>query len=60
MADDFSLNLFKGRLGEVVVETIFVKFEYEVKRAGYEQLSGGKERIHPDLKVGTQTWVEVK
>lgn len=44
-------SLFKGRIGEALVESILAEFGYRVQRAGYEQVGTGNNRIQPDLLV---------
>jgi len=71
----WSISLFKGRLGEAVVEAVLTEFGYEVMRAGYESLERlaapdekpvrGIGNIVPDLYVtnprtGKSVLVEVK
>ena len=65
-------NLFKGRLGEAIVESVLAEFGYVVRRAGFEQLltadtpqNRASQRIAPDLWIqdpidGKVRWVEVK
>jgi hypothetical protein len=58
-------NIFKGRIGEAVVESILVEFGYKVSRFGYEWAGSGNPRIAPDLLVthpgsNERTYVEVK
>jgi hypothetical protein len=61
----WALNLFKGRIGEAIVEAILSEFGYKVERGGYEQVSSGDDRVVPDLVVTDPTtrkhrYVEVK
>ena len=61
----WSRNLFKGRVGEAVIESVLSEFGYLVLRAGYEQAGGARELLKPDLLVDDprtrqQTYVEVK
>ena len=61
----WSRNLFKGRIGEAVIEAVLAEFGYSVLRAGYEQAEGTKEHLKPDLLVEDPTshvrhMVEVK
>lgn len=61
----WSSNIFKGRIGEAVIESILIEFGYIVRRSGYEQTSSGSPRIAPDLLVthpgtGERFYVEVK
>ena len=61
----WSAELFKGRIGEAVVEAVLEEFGYQVQRAGFEQVHSGQNRVAPDLlvthpKSGMQRYVEVK
>jgi len=58
-------NLFKGRIGEAIVEAILSEFGYKVERGGYEQVGAGNPRVAPDLVVTDprnqrRRYVEVK
>ncbi len=65
MVSNWATSLFKGRIGEAVIEAVLSEFSYQVTRSGYEQLSSGSVRATPDLVVthpGTRErrYVEVK
>ena len=65
MTSRWSHNLFKGRIGEAVIEAVLVEFSYLVKRGGYEQERTDFPRYAPDLIVeypptGSKEFVEVK
>ena len=51
MSSNWAPNLFKGRIGEAVVEAILSEFGYKVHRGGFEQVSSGDSRVAPDLVV---------
>ncbi|MDA1096499.1 MAG: hypothetical protein O3B84_04505 [Chloroflexi bacterium] len=59
-------NLFKGRIGEAIVESVLAEFGYRVQRAGFEQVGAPNDRLRPDLLVAHSTtpdearYVEVK
>ena len=63
---NWALNIFKGRIGEAIVESVLIEFGYRVQRAGFEQIDTDGERLRPDLVVThprnpNQLWlVEVK
>lgn len=55
-------SIFKGRIGEAIVESVLLEFGYKVDRIGQEF---GRPRFTPDLLVhdpntGNKTYVEVK
>ncbi|MQF82563.1 hypothetical protein FIM02_00120 [SAR202 cluster bacterium AD-802-E10_MRT_200m] len=61
----FAENVFKGRIGEAIVECLLTEFGYKVERVGHEQSNLGNPESMPDLKVthpanGQQWLLEVK
>ncbi len=71
MQNFWASSLFKGRIGEAIVEAVLSEFGYTVRRAGSEFALSGKKtdaellRLRPDLIVrdpmtGDLTYVEVK
>ena len=69
----WAANLFVGRIGEAVVESVLSEFGYTVMRSGYEQLTSRTQtsgptrrgRLTPDFLVrdpnsGEERHVEVK
>ena len=65
MISRWASNLFKGRIGEAVVEAVLTEFGYKVRRGGYELAFSGNVRYAPDLVVdqpvsGERKFVEVK
>ena len=56
----WGINIFKGRIGEALIESVLQEFGYEVQRVGQEFLHGNNgnnraisyaKRYAPDLKV---------
>jgi len=47
----FAENVFKGRIGEAIVECLLTEFGYKVERIGNEQTNLGNPESMPDLKV---------
>ena len=65
MTPRWSHNLFKGRVGEAVIEAVLSEFGYLVTRGGYEIHLSGNPSDAPDLIVeypptGARELVEVK
>ena len=61
----WAVSIFKGRMGEAIVESVLSEFGYTVRRAGFEQISSDGNRLSPDLLVThprtkAQCYVEVK
>lgn len=65
MDSRWASNLFKGRIGEAVIEAVLTEFGYKVRRGGYELAFSNNARYAPDLVVehpvgGDRKHVEVK
>ena len=54
MSSKWALNLFKGRIGEAVVEAVLLEFGYTVDRVGFGQGLSMDDRDLPDLLVTDQ------
>ncbi|MBI4298732.1 MAG: hypothetical protein HY666_03130 [Chloroflexi bacterium] len=65
MTSRWSSNVFKGRIGEAIVEAVLSEFGYTVQHCGYEMSFSTHNPLAPDLivtnpKSGGSQYVEVK